>query len=379
MHRHDSRASAAQNLAALVKGIITSLGRRTAYAVAGHLPPARREPFLAFARRVRGAGAAAASRLPRIVPSRDRSDGPAPARAYPTNFRVPGQRAAIADDWPEPPHVDDPGAPVRSVYDRGASAPAYDIDLFEQLNAEYADKPVVPAPPGKDADSRAGRARERMLGLHRALDLADKRVLEIGCGAGYEVWYLAHHFGADAYGIDVMSRKAWNALADERTHFECADMTVANPFPESFFDRVLSFTVWEHVTHPYALLREMHRVMKPGGLAWMRANLHRSAVASHLYREIFFPYPHLLFSDEVIREFYRRRGEHPRGPSWVNHVTWAQYERYFELVGFRIRMLRFTERELDEEFYRRFEDVLGRYPRFDLTKDFFTVVLEKPT
>jgi hypothetical protein len=41
-------------------------------------------------------------------------------------------------------------------------------------------------------------------------------------------------------------------------------------------------------------------------------------------------------------------------------------------------MLRFTERELDIAFYRRFEDVLGRYPRFDLTKDFFTVVLEKP-
>ncbi len=32
----------------------------------------------------------------------------------------------------------------------------------------------------------------------------------------------------------------------------------------------------------------------------------------------------------------------------------------------------------DEEFYRRFEDVLGRIPRWDLERDFFTAVLEKP-
>ena len=42
------------------------------------------------------------------------------------------------------------------------------------------------------------------------------------------------------------------------------------------------------------------------------------------------------------------------------------------------RALRFTEADLDEAFYQRFEGILGRYPRWDLTKDFFQVVLEKP-
>jgi len=80
----------------------------------------------------------------------------------------------------------------------------------------------------------------------------------------------------------------------------------------------------------------------------------------------------------VIREFYRRRGEPERGASWVNKVTWAQYERFFELIGFRVRAARFRERPFDEEFYHRFEDALGRYPKSDLMKDSFTVVLEKP-
>jgi hypothetical protein len=42
-----------------------------------------------------------------------------------------------------------------------------------------------------------------------------------------------------------------------------------------------------------------------------------------------------------------------------------------------MRALRFRETPLDDDFYARFEDILGRYPRWDLTKDFFEVVLEK--
>ena len=108
------------------------------------------------------------------------------------------------------------------------------------------------------------------------------------------------------------------------------------------------------------------------------ANLYRSQVGSHLYRDLYFPWPHLLFTDDVIKDFYRRRGMTERGSSWVNKLTWDHYERSFETIGFNVKMLRFSEREVDEEFYKRFEDVLGRYPRFDLTKDFFNVVLEKP-
>ena len=109
----------------------------------------------------------------------------------------------------------------------------------------------------------------------------------------------------------------------------------------------------------------------------MKANLHRGPQASHLYRDIPFPFPHLLFSDEVISEALAKRGKSVPGVAWVNRLTWAHYEQYFREVGFRIRALRFRETPLDEEFYLRFEDILGRYPRWELTKDFFEVVLEK--
>jgi hypothetical protein len=119
-------------------------------------------------------------------------------------------------------------------------------------------------------------------------------------------------------------------------------------------------------------------VLKPGGLAWLHVNLYAGPKASHRYRQIFFPWPHLLFSDDVIREWDARHGRETRGSSWVNQLSWSQYERYLGEIGFRLRQLSFDEASWDEEFYRRFEDVLGRIPIRDLKRDFFTAVLQKP-
>lgn len=286
---------------------------------------------------------------------------------------------AIDRHWPAPPAVVEPG---RAVASAGASAtprtPTFDIDLMEQLHAEYLSHPLVPVPPGRTASERAERARARLLDVHREIDLADQRVLEIGCGAGYEVWYLSHQFGADATGMDIIERAAWVELADERTHYVLGDLTASRLFDDATFDRIISFAVWEHIAHPAAALAEAFRVLRPGGLAWIKANLHRGPMASHLYADIAFPYPHLLFTDDVIREFMRRHGRPVMGASWVNRLSWADYESRIRAIGFRIRALRFTGQPIDEPFYQRFESVLGRYPRSDLARDFFEVVLEKP-
>jgi SAM-dependent methyltransferase len=300
--------------------------------------------------------------------------GPPPPSAFQIEPPPPPPRGPFA----EPPDVDEPGDVVRSVLARTTPLPPMDIDLFEALNAEYASHPLVPDPTGRDGASRAERARRRLESVHASIGLTGQRVLEFGCGAGYEIWYLDHWFGADATGVDVAERRAWAELSGERTHFVMADLAVDNPFPADHFDRIVSFSVFEHVGHPYAAMAALYRSLKPGGLAWISANLHRGPRASHKYRHVTFPYPHLLFEDDVFREFFRRRGLPESGASWVNRLTWSEYEHHILQLGFRIRALRFTETEIDEPFYERFEEILGRYPRFDLTKDFFKVVLEKP-
>ena len=296
----------------------------------------------------------------------------------PRTYVVLPRPRVIDTSWPQPPSVEEAGTIVRSVYDTGDRPPAMDLALLEALNEEYRTKPLVTDPPKYDQASREDRARRRLLDVHHSIDLSDRRVLELGCGGGFEVWYLSHHFGADAWGVDVSERRAWASLADERTHFVCADLATDRSFEPNFFDRVISFSVLEHVVHPYAVLSELYRIMKPGGLAWISANLHRGPRASHLYRELFVPFPHLLFSDDVIREYRTKHHGRAEGAAWVNRLTWAQYEDYFREIGFVMHSLRWSEAELDEALYERFDDILGRYPRWDLTKDFFYTVVEKP-
>ncbi|MDQ2965945.1 MAG: class I SAM-dependent methyltransferase [Chloroflexota bacterium] len=279
----------------------------------------------------------------------------------------------------DPPRVADPIEIVQRRYPSTRQpSPVFDVELFDALNAEYASKPIVPKPRGNDPASSAARARKRLDMVHEEVDLGGARTLEFGCGAGFEVWMLSHRFDADATGIDVVSRSSWPALTDERTRFVMADLAADRPFPADSFDRIVSFSVFEHVSHPHATLAELFRVLRPGGLAVIGANLHRGPMASHRYREVYFPWPHLLFTDDVFREFYKRKGLAPQTASWVNMLTWAEYEGLLRRIGFRLRALRFTEKPLDEAFYSRFEGVLGRYPRWDLTKDFFHVVVEKP-
>jgi len=336
------------------------------YAVSRRLPANRQEPFLRLARAVRD-----------MV--KGRPAGEARATRYPGAFQVFPRPARVSAEWPDAPVVEDPDDRVRYVPSYVRPLPhRFDIELFEQLNEEYESKPIWPSPPVYDTPSLTLRAHKRLMEVHNVIDLANKRVLEIGCGTGYDVWYVAHQFGSDAYGVDVAERIAWKQLSDDRTHFVWADITEPNPLPHDYFDRIISFAVWEHVTHPYRALEEVYRLLKPGGLCWLHANLHRGPVASHIYRQINFPWPHLLFSDEVIKEFYRRKGLKERGAAWVNKLTWAHYERYFDLVGFNVKMAKFIGRPFDQEFYDRFENVLNRYPIFDLTKDFFTAVLERP-
>jgi SAM-dependent methyltransferase len=321
---------------------------------------------------------------PTPVPAQAAAKVKAPA-AKPAKYGLtPGPRLARTPKLPEDtawtpfPPMPNAGELVRSLYETGDRPARFDVDLLEQLNIEYADKPIVAAPRSSQPKPMQDASRKRVGWAHNYVDLRDKDVLEIGCGRGYEVFVVAHDYGSRAHGVDVNEYTTWAELAGDRVAFTCADMTQDNPFPPESFDRVISYTVWEHVVHPRRLLQETYNVLKPGGLAWIRANLYAGPAASHRYREINFPWPHLLFSDDVISDWYVKNGKPPRGAAWVNRLSWNHYDRYIAEIGFRLRHLSFQEAVWDQEFYGRFEDILGRFPVEDLKRDYFLAVLERP-
>ena len=111
---------------------------------------------------------------------------------------------------------------------------------------------------------------------------------------------------------------------------------------------------------------------------YLSANLYRGPKASHRYRDVFFPWPHLLFSDDVFAEYYVSIGKPANRAAWVNQLSVADYCNYFNLIGFEIRNLSFNKTPIDEAFYRRFADKLERIPRFDLERDFLIALLARP-
>jgi SAM-dependent methyltransferase len=254
----------------------------------------------------------------------------------------------------------------------------YDLALFTRLNEEYRDRPLVPRPPVYDPVSLAGRGRKRAAGLVAKHRVAGRRVLEIGCGRGEVCRVLAAEHGCEAVGVDIRAYPEW-AEAPSGARLLATDLSAPGAAPDlGRFDFIYSNAVFEHVRHPHAMLARAFELLRPGGRMLLSANLYRGPKASHRYREVFFPWPHLLFSDEVFAEYYVSIGRPPARPAWVNQLSVADYCNYFGLIEFELRELGFSKTPIDEPFYQRFADKLERIPRFDLERDFLIALLERP-
>ncbi|MFE6921015.1 bifunctional 2-polyprenyl-6-hydroxyphenol methylase/3-demethylubiquinol 3-O-methyltransferase UbiG [Nocardia sp. NPDC057663] len=96
----------------------------------------------------------------------------------------------------------------------------------------------------------------------------DVRVLDVGCAGGYTTEFLDNR-GAKVTGIDVSAKLIDAAEKHAAESGRAIDYHVGAaeslPFPDATFDAVTCVDVLEHVQSPAAAVREIHRVLKPGG------------------------------------------------------------------------------------------------------------------
>ena len=108
----------------------------------------------------------------------------------------------------------------------------------------------------------------------------DIRVLDYGCGTGKIVKELRSH-GIEAFGCDVFyegghsstdSQAIITADVIKEKRIEYPDGVIREmktsdiPFKDNFFDFVINNQVMEHVENLDVVLREISRVLKPGGI-----------------------------------------------------------------------------------------------------------------
>lgn len=153
------------------------------------------------------------------------------------------------------------------------------------------------------------------------------RVLDLGCGEGRHV--IAAYLEADvtAVGVDLnlddlRSARAKFADYDEPDNSAKAfGLTAANalrlPFADNSFDKVICSEVLEHIPDYRGALREIERVLKPGG----------------------------LFCASVPR-------------AWPERICWALSDAYYKVEGGHVRIfdadrLRGQIQALGFRFYRR--------------------------
>lgn len=89
-------------------------------------------------------------------------------------------------------------------------------------------------------------------------------VLVVGCGSGREAGEIAEAYNADVTGIDLGRQFTLDSAAAGKARLLVMNAETMN-FSDHSFDLVYSFHALEHIERPVLALREMWRVLRPGG------------------------------------------------------------------------------------------------------------------
>lgn len=125
--------------------------------------------------------------------------------------------------------------------------------------------------------------------MYKSLPYEDRKavkVLEVGCGPGANIWYLARE-GFSTYGID--GSESAIQMCRERLELEGLSAEVMGgditklPYPDEFFDVVIDVAAIQHNTaeNISGILFEIARVLKEGGSLFSLARSSRDYLFGH--------------------------------------------------------------------------------------------------
>jgi len=174
-------------------------------------------------------------------------------------------------------------------------------------------------------------------GLASFVDIRGKTILEVGSDEGGNVLVALEARGVRfALGIDVWKRKDWFRVLSGKLVQAHGDVLLL-PYRDNSFDVLLNIATFEHIHNLDTTMREMHRLLKPGGIMYAQFGpIWSSAVGHHIWchldDQIFrFDNPELNPLDDFDHLVYDRKELAAKlAKSWddrtVDHLVKAVFD-----------------------------------------------------
>jgi SAM-dependent methyltransferase len=172
--------------------------------------------------------------------------------------------------------------------------------------------------------------------ITRIVDLVSARrpatLLDVACGRGYLLDLLADRGLAGLHGTDV-----FDDVGSDRWSYRVADVTGRLPFEDGQFECVVAGEIIEHVPHPDDLLREIRRVLVPGGMLVLSTPNLVSWANRILVPLGVQPLGTETSSEIALGRFARVLGQGNMVQGHLKVFTWRALAEIHERYGFRVR------------------------------------------
>ena len=190
---------------------------------------------------------------------------------------------------------------------------------------------------------------------------SDLRLLDIGCAVGANLVLFAREFpGIRLAGIDReatqidAARENLSLLPQDQVDLRVG-VGEDLPWPDGVFDRVFIMWLFEHVREPVPILREAHRVLRPGGTVSVIEtdyDTYLSLPESEATKSVF----------RAFREHFVRFGQYQAGrklDEWLSRAG-------FDVIEHRAFPIHFSAASDPQGLRRHMEYTLGYIePTFD--------------
>jgi SAM-dependent methyltransferase len=148
-----------------------------------------------------------------------------------------------------------------------------------------------------------------LLALQRfAIDITGKTVIDFGCNDGAISAEYMRHGARRVIGFDVdatavsRAREVYGSASLEFHH----SSTESIPLADATADVIISYDVFEHVSRPEIISRELYRVLTPRGVILIGTWGWRHPFAPHLWAVMPVPWAHLIVSERTLLRASRR-------------------------------------------------------------------------